>query len=296
MTEKSSLKSLENKEKDLFQLNSQVNEKTKALKSDFQGKIQEILACEAENLPEKDLESDNFLEKYQEKVFEVDLRSSDPDLFSQLSKVKASENLAFIQEIGDLKAKNHEKETLIINQKEEIMALEVELTDFMKKIREKEGIINKMQEKGKGISEDSKKFIKEITIFNEKIEAVRREKEEVSGKFEGFKQELERTSKRKEDLMLENEGFIEDGAKKDEKIKVLERNLEENKGKIKEKRMVETEEKEVFSKENEKLMNEQKKLIACGIQEIEEIDRNPQETKNPFGNRWIFGIFRGRIH
>lgn len=279
MTDKSSFKSLENKEKALFQLNAQVNERTKVLKNDFQDKIQEILACDNEKAGTKDLESDDYLEKYEEKVFEVDVKSSDPDLFGhlskvkprenpmesdlfgQLSKVKAKENLALIQEVEGLKERNKENEDVISKQKEQIKDLETELNNIALRIREKDGMIMKMQEKGKGISEESKKFVKEITIFNEKIEGVRKEKDELTERFDGMKQELERINRQKEDLLEDNERVNEELTKKDEKIKGMERSLEENKGKIKEKKMIENEEKENFNKENEKLVGEQKKLL-----------------------------------
>ena len=258
-----SLKSLESKEKALFQLNSQVNEKTKALQSDFHSKIQEILKPDDDLDPSapQDFESSDFLEKYQEKMFTVNVKASHPDLISQISKAKATENIAYLQEIQELKEKNDEKEDFIDNRKEEIGVLEEELTIIMKKIREKEGLIDKMNEKGKGISEESKRFVKEITSLNEKIEILHRENDDLSNKLEGYKTDIAKNFERKKQLEKENDGFLDDLAKKEEKIKLMERTLEENKTKIKQKKSIEIEEKEVFSKENEKLKAEQKKLI-----------------------------------
>ena len=101
--------------------------------------------------------------------------------------------------------------------------------------------IEKMQDKGKGISEESKKFIKEITILNEKIENLRREKDTITSKLETQKMELSRNIAMQDELETDNGYLYKEIESKDEKIKGLERVLEEGKIKIKKKRMEELE-------------------------------------------------------
>lgn len=256
------------KEKALLELNNQVNARSKDLqkqiddKESYKNKINEILALEEGELQPLEYENPDFLDKYEEKVFEIEeTRDSKPDLMTQIAKAKAAENLSFLQEIEVLKVENEKKEEVITKTKEELGVLEEELKVLTFQIREKDLIIEKMHDKGKGISEESKKFIKEISLFNEKIEGLRREKDTITSKLDSLKHEISRNLTMQEELETDNGYLYKEIESKDDKIKGLERVLEENKVKMKEKRIEELEEKEVNTKENEKLLGENKKLI-----------------------------------
>lgn len=253
-------KSIETKEKALLQLNSQVNEKTKQLQNNFNDKIQEILAVDEEEVPQKDLEASDFLEKYQEQIFNENNKDK-PDLLTQITKAKATENLAFLQEIHELNEIQQSKEKIIASQKDQIANLEAELNKIANKVREKDSLIAKMHDKGKVISEESKRFVKEITILNEKIEGFRKEKDIASEKNENFKQEIAKINQKRDQIETENKDFVFDLTRKEEKIKYMERFLEENKLKIKEQKIISIEEKERNNKEREKLLSDQKKLL-----------------------------------
>lgn len=257
------------KEKALLELNNQVNARSKDLqkqlddKENYKNKIKNILALEEGEVQQTfEYENPDFLDNYEEKVFEIEeTRASKPDLMAQIQKAKAAESLGFLQEIEVLKVENQKNEDIIGKRKEEIGVLDQQLTAITSQIREKDIIIEKMQDKGKGISEESKKFIKEITILNEKIENLRREKDTITSKLETQKMELSRNIAMQDELETDNGYLYKEIEAKDEKIKGLERVLEEGKIKIKEKRMEEIEEKEINTKENEKLIGENKKLM-----------------------------------
>lgn len=74
-----------------------------------------------------------------------------------------------------------------------------------------------MQKKGQNISEESKKFIQQITALNEKIETTRKHHDSLQHKYENLKKENEQSKKLHENINGNIDNINNDVAKKDQK-------------------------------------------------------------------------------
>jgi peptidoglycan hydrolase CwlO-like protein len=75
-------------------------------------------------------------------------------------------------------------------QKAKIEALAAELDRMSNIVKVKESQIEEIESKGKSISEESKKYVNQITQLNEKLEVTRKQLAEVNHKFETQNREL----------------------------------------------------------------------------------------------------------
>lgn len=87
----------------------------------------------------------------------------------------------------------------------------------MDEIDSKTDIIFELQKKGQNISEESKKFIQQITALNEKIETTRKHHDGLQHKYENLRKENEQSRKLHENIHGNIDIINSDVAKKDQK-------------------------------------------------------------------------------
>jgi len=178
----------------------------------------------------------------------------------QLHDLKKRDEIQRIKQFDQLKEENEENERTIQIQKAKIETLVAEVEKMAHNLRLKESYIEELESKGKNISEESKKYVNQVTSLMEKLEDTKKELSQQTQKLQLKDKEIQNLKKENDNLQRNAKKVEGETSKKDVKINRLQEELDKVKIEIKQQRVMVDDKTDDVKKQYDKIIQENRKL------------------------------------